>query len=214
MDMPRMPVQVTTEFPYHISARGVNRGPFPLPMEETWEIMQDYLYGLTHIHHARLHSFVLMQNHFHLLASFPDGNLSAAMQYFMGETSRQINFYSKRINQTYGGRFFRSILRSNHYYLLAYKYVYRNPVKARLCSRVEEYPFSTLHGLLGFRRMIVPVVEDTTLFLDVEGCLEWLNSAPKDQDLEAVRLALRKSEFSLPNKRSSRAPSALESQLL
>jgi REP element-mobilizing transposase RayT len=59
---------------------------------------------------AEIHAFVLMSNHFHLVVSFPENNMSEAMNYFMRETSRMISRDAGRINQTYGSRYFRSII--------------------------------------------------------------------------------------------------------
>lgn len=66
-----------------------------------------------------------------------------------------------------------------------------------MVDRVENYSFSTLQGLLGKRRMIIPVEEDHTLFQDVEETLEWLNRKVPEQNWIAVRSALRRRTFSL-----------------
>jgi hypothetical protein len=116
----------------------------------------------------------------------------------MTETSRELVKYSSRINQTYGGRHFRTVIGSNNYFLHVYKYVYLNPVKAGLASRAEEYPFSTLHGLLGQSRLVIPVEEDLTLFSDVEGTLDWINQPPSENNWETIRKTLRRKEFILP----------------
>jgi hypothetical protein len=50
--------------------------------------------------------------------------------------------------------------------------------------------------------MILPVTYDDTLFNDVEGTLKWLNSAPSPENREAMRLALRRSQFKLPRSKS------------
>lgn len=79
---------------------------------------------------------------------------------FMRETSRELTRLGNRVNQTYGGRFHRSLLESPIRYLHAYKYVYRNPVRAGKCKSVQEYPFSSIQGLLGETWLDVPVSED------------------------------------------------------
>jgi putative transposase len=196
--MPRAQTILQSEYPYNIGARCINREWFDLPMPEVWQIMSEQLHFLTHAYSVKIHAFVLMNNHYHLLMSTPEANLSDAMEWFGRETSRQLVKQSSRLNQTYGGRFFRSILKSNLYYLHAYKYLYANPLKAGLVSRVEDYPYSTLRGLLGFERQIFPMAEDTTLFENVEGTLQWLNRPVTEKNWESVRRALRWSEFKFP----------------
>jgi REP element-mobilizing transposase RayT len=212
--MARAPAIQQSDFPYHVSARCINKEWFSIPMEVVWEIMARELTFLTYAYDFKIHSFVLMTNHFHLLASTPSANLSAAMQNFMGKTSRQLAAAGNRINQTYGGRHFRSVIQGERYFSHAYKYVYANPVKAGLASKVEEYKYSTLNGLLGFEKLIIPVVEDTLLFNSIDDTLRWLNSKPKENDWEFVRKAMRKRSFKLPQDCNSGEKIDLEFGLL
>ena len=204
--------QFNSEFPYHVGGRCINRDWFRLPMESVWQIFEDYLY-LSHLRDGlQVHAFVLMTNHFHLIASTPQSDLGKCMQYFLTNVSREITRMSGRINQTFGGPYHPSSIVSPNYYLHAYKYVYRNPVEAGLSERVEDYPFSTIAGLLGKRRMAVPMLEDSTLVTNFEGTLEWLNEGYRVGHREQVRKALRKPEFELSLERGSRRRSELVAQ--
>lgn len=182
-------------------------------MPQVWQLMQHHLHFLSHAFHFEIFSFVLMANHFHLIVRAPEGNLSEGMSHFLRETSREMVRSSNRINQTYGGRFFRSSLNNYHYYLHCYKYVYRNPVNAGLAARVEDYPWSTLRGLLGLEKMIISLVEDETFFNDTEEVLHWLNQVPSKENWLAVQKALRKREFQLSYDRNTREPHHLEKDL-
>ena len=128
--MPRKKVPIVAGDPYHITARCINREWFDLPLPTVWSIMEDYLFLLSSTHNLNVHSFVLMANHFHLLVSAPQGNLSEALLYFMRESSKQITHFSGRINQTFGNRNHKTHIASYHHYLNTYKYVYQNPVQA------------------------------------------------------------------------------------
>ncbi len=214
--MPRKRVPPNPDFPYHVTARCINREWFRIELPEVWSLMTDYLYLTSHLFSLEIQSFVLMSNHFHLVVRTPQANLSTAMNYFMRETSREITRKSGRINQTYGSRFHRSLITSHHYYMNVYKYVYRNPVRAGLCARVEDYPFSTLHGLLGQRKMLIPMVEDTLLFnpsLD-ERHMKWLNTKSLSSHEEEIRKGLKRAVFSLVAGKNSGRPSELETRLI
>ena len=215
--MPRMARKkepLSSIHPYHITARFINRESFGLCLDTLWHIMMDYLCYLHMAYEIKIHNFVLMPNHFHLIARNPKQNLSDAMRYFMRETSRHIAIASGRINQVYGARFHRSAIRGERYFQHAYKYVYRNPVKAGLVERCEDYPFSTLGGKLGQCRLIIPVENDFLLFGgNVEQAISWLNRAPASSDEEAVRKALRRTVFELPKDRAKRQPHNLETGL-
>jgi putative transposase len=183
------------EYPYNVGAKSINGDWFTLPMEEVWEIMSEQLHFIHHAFQVRIHAFVLMSNHFHLIVTTPKSNLSEAMCWFMRETSRTLTRAGNRINQTYGGRHFRSVMKSHNYYLNAYKYLYFNPVHAGMVRSVLDYPYSTLHNLLGRRRLLIPVVEDLTLFNDVTGTLNWLDRIPTQENWEAVDKAIHRKVF-------------------
>lgn len=210
---PRKPNVKSDLYPYHITARCINRDWFQIPIHIVWSIMEDYLWFIEYSYNVRIHAFVLMQNHFHLLLSTPEANVSEAMNYFMRETSRAITRSSNRINQTYGSRFFRCLLTSHNYYLNVYKYVYRNPVKAGIVAKVEDYKYSTLRGLLGWEHLYIPVYFDSTLLNSVEDTLRWLNQPPLDEDDLAIKYALSRNIFALAKDPLNKRPHRLESEL-
>jgi putative transposase len=201
------------EIPYHLCARTNERVDFGPPLDFVWSCMENYLHFLHFVYDVKIHSFVLMPNHFHLIAKFPNANLGEAMNYFMRETSREISRASGRENHLYGTRVFRSALSSFHYFTHAYKYVYRNPIEAGLSLRVEAYQFSTLQSLLGLMHGMTPLEEDTLLFDNLEQQLAWLNQNPGSESREAVKRGLRRQEFRLANDRKSRRPNLLETKL-
>ena len=164
-------------------------------MDQVWDLMCDYLYLLHCGFGVEILSFVLMSNHFHLIARFPLLNISAAMNYFLRETSKHIGRISGESNHVYGGPFHRCRIAKQLYFTHAYKYNYRNPVAAGIVDRCELYPYSTLNGLLGYRKMHVPVREDTTLFSDVSGVLHWLNTTPNAFNSRLIKRALSRPEF-------------------
>jgi putative transposase len=210
--MPRKVVNLKSTLPYHISARCLNREWFRIPLEEVWTIHCRYLFYLHHVFEMQIYSFVLMSNHFHLLAALPNKNLSEAMNYFMRETSRVISRSSGRINQVYGGPYHPTLIGSAHHFRHTYKYIYRNPVEAGLCPHVEDYAYSTLHGVLGGDHCTIPLMEDRLVFSEFgpEKCLRWLNSNYAEGHKEAIRQALRKAEFKLANQRHTNKPNELE----
>jgi REP element-mobilizing transposase RayT len=208
--MPRASREVSFDFPYHLRNRCINKEWFSLPMHVVWEIFSEQLYLANKAFNLQIHSFVLMSNHYHLLASTPEGNLSECMRYFQTEVSREITRLSRRINQTFGGPFGSTVIGSNHYFLAAYKYVYRNPVKAGLVERAENYRYSTLNGLIGRSKLIIPLCEDSTLFSDVEGTLNWIGTAFTENHSDQIQKALRRREFKYPVEKIGRKPSELE----
>lgn len=183
-------------------------------MDQVWEIMARHLTFIWHAFDARIISFVLMANHWHMLLRTPLANISEILWYFMTNTSRDLTAAGNRINQTYGGRSYKCVITDFHYFQCAYKYIYYNPVKAGICANVEDYKYSSLAGLLGNQRQLFPVEEDITLFSDVAGTLNWLNAKPTDSDWKAVQNALHKPTFALAKDPNTKKAHRLESLLL
>lgn len=183
-----------SEFPYHISARCINKEWFQVPMADAWFIFENELKRVHENHNLQIHSFVLMSNHFHMIASTPDANISKCMHQFMTRTSKALTKEGNRINETYAGRHFKCILAHQNYFLNAYKYVYRNPVAAGLCEKVEDYTYSTLRDRLSHHHR-VPLAEDSILTANRNQTLEWLNFAPHPEILNAFKEGLSGTHF-------------------
>lgn len=205
--MPRTAFECDPSAYYHITARSINRDWFNMEMEFVWEIMTNELYFVKHAFNLNVYAFVLMSNHYHLLVSAPQGNLSSAMAYFQKQTSRQIVKKANRINNLWAQRFKRTRLTNIDHLMNTYKYVYQNPVRAKLVTRCEFYRFSSLSGLIGQRHLIVPLEYDF-IFFDTfrEECLCWLNKPIEQQDVESMRVALKKTSFKYPNIRKRSNP--------
>ncbi len=201
----------SSEFPYHVTNRCINRDWFALPIEKVWEIVSEQLCFTSHAFSLRIHAFVLMSNHYHMLVTTPEANLSGALNHFQSETARRIVKDAHRINHMWARRFKRCLITNDHYFNNAYKYLYRNPVEVFMCDRPENYKFSSLPGLLGFRRLEFPVF-DPLFPEDAERVLTWINIEPEEKMKKDMRKALRRSCFGLPRLSGKSHP--LETQLL
>lgn len=115
--MPRAPAILQSEFPYNLSARCINQEWFNIPMPRVWEIFCTELSNTAEKHHLQVHSFVLMSNHYHMIATTPQANISQCMQYFMQRSSRALTNEGNRINETFAGRHYKCILQLPNYYL-------------------------------------------------------------------------------------------------
>lgn len=207
--MPRRRPEKNREFPYHINARANNREPFPGDREYIWKTFTGELFLQHVLHKVRVHAFVLMPNHFHLILTSPEKDLGDVMRDFLASSTRIINAKTRRTGHILGGPYFATLIKDPLYYLHAYKYALRNPVKANLCKQVIDYPFSTYHEVLGYRPLRVPVFPpgwslDAHLPQDLEWVDHWLNRAHRSEEAEAIRRALRKKEFAFSPRASSR----------
>jgi putative transposase len=211
--MPRKKLIRAFDLPYHLAVRANNREEFPGELAYVWKVFTSELYVQQILYGVRLHAFVLMPNHFHLLATSPNRGIDQVMKEVLGSSTRILNMRCQRSGHIFGGRYFWSLIREPDYYAHALKYVLRNPVKAGLCAQVAEYPFSTYSGLVGvvpFPIAIVPPFGplERLVPMDVEAVDAWLNCAHGLGQNEAIKNALRRKEFKFSPARSSRKPSS------
>src|ERR1044072_9256095 len=141
--MGRIPLIRTAEHPYHLRARSNNKDWFDLPLDACFEVFERVLPKTCEKFDLKLHAFALMNNHFHLIGTTPDLNIDKTMHHLMTETSRGLRKKTLRTNHVYGGRYKWSVIDSSVYYANCYRYVAQNPLRAKIVSKVENYPYSS-----------------------------------------------------------------------
>lgn len=194
--MPR-PLLIRSEtHPYHVSSRCNNKEFFPIPVGDVWPILTKELTDATKKFDLAVHAFVLMGNHFHLLCHTPKGNLDEIMRTLLRNSSIQINAKSGRKNHMWGGNYKWSLIESQTHYFQVYRYIYQNPLRAGLCERVEEYPYSTLQNVSFPNHSFIPMS-----FGGKEGELLWLNERFEREDEEIIKVGLRKSSFDISQRK-------------
>ena len=147
---------------------------------------------------AIIHSFVLMNNHFHLILSTPKGNISKVMYWFMKTVTLEIQRQTQRINKIFGGRYKACLITTERYLFNATRYIYQNPLRAEIVGRAEQYKFSTLYTLINNQEI---------KFKHTPNCiinLEHINKNYTVEERKNIKLALSRTEFRPPKDRSYR----------
>ncbi len=168
-----------------------------------WEICCKLLAELEYRNGAKIHSFVLMSNHYHLLISTPEENLYECIRYFQTEISRWLKKSTLKQVFGFGGRYKYSIIKYPEHYLSVYRYVYQNPLRAGIVDRVENYKWSTVQALLGLSSLQFPLAKHDYSYLipaSISEELRWLNLTQSQSELEKLRRGLRKSIFQPPKR--------------
>lgn len=185
------PLLIRSEIhPYHVTSRSNNKEFFPIPLREVWIIMMEQLKIEVQERELSVHAFILMGNHFHLLCHTPRGNLDQIMQRFLRMTSVKINIRSQSMNHLWGNRYKWSLIQSQAHYFQVYRYIFQNPIRAKISQKVQDYPFSTLHPCPLPLHSFIPMS-----FGGQEGELLWLNEVFQKDDQEVIKLGLKKQQF-------------------
>lgn len=210
--MPRSLLIRSNFYPYHVTGRANNREQFHAHPELVWRIFCDYLVEAKELYQLKVHAFVLMPNHFHLIVTTPKDDLGVVMQWFISSVTRTLNQVSSRSGRVFGAKYFRSLIDNLNYFDIAMKYVYRNPVKAALVEKVEHYKFSTLNSISGDLRLklkIEPAYDFPTLIPSHGSWKEylgWMNQPFKSEDEERIQQAFRRRVFKLSRSGWKRSP--------
>jgi len=128
---------------YHIINRGNARSEV-FHEEKDYRFYIDLLKKYSNTHNFNIYHWVLMPNHYHLLIEIekPE-NLSKVMA---GLTRSYVYYYHKKY-QTSGhlwqGRFKSQPIQKELYLLTCGRYIERNPVKAGIVKKAEDYPYSS-----------------------------------------------------------------------
>jgi len=148
--------------PHHVIQRGSGRQP-------VFREAEDYLKFLEWLREAArqcqvaIHAYVLMTNHFHLLASPADASGMSRMMQWVGR------YYVPFFNQKYGrvgtlwqGRFKATVIDSEQYLMTCCRYIELNPVRAGMVAKAADYPWSSYLHHAGVRPD--PLVTDHPLY--------------------------------------------------
>lgn len=194
--MPRKALIRCSEFPYHITNRSNNRDFFYIDSEILWAIFMKCFRELAKQYQCRIHGFVLMSNHYHLLISTPRANIGEAMKYLHREVARHVNREAQRTNHFFGGRYKWSVIQDENYYWNAVKYVFRNPIRAGVCDKVHEYAFSSLNKPQDFEWHMTDFFAEPDIHIQLNH--DWLNDGSAKEQEQTIQKALRRRIFELP----------------
>jgi len=162
---------------------------------------------------VRVLGYCLMPNHFHLVL-WPrhDGDLSRWMQWLMTAQVRRYHRHYDSCGHVWQGRFKAFPVQEDGHLLTVLRYVERNPLRANLVARAEDWPWSSLRAV---------AAGDLPEWLDQgpvprrRGWVGGVNRATADAEVDALRRSvLRNAPFGAPDWRTQTAAAlGLESSL-
>ena len=146
--MPRRPRLDLPGVPLHITHRGVNRCAIFIDEEDRHHYLR--LLGLFARKEAlAIHAYVLMSNHVHLLvSSLRAGAASAALRRTAQCYVQMFNHRHCRSGTLFEGRFKSCLVSTDSHVLRVCRYIERNPVRAAMAPRAEDYRWSSVHASL------------------------------------------------------------------
>lgn len=143
--MPRLARTVCAEVPHHITQRG-NRREDVFFSDKDRVAYLSWLADYTEKHRVDVLAYCIMTNHIHLVAvpSTEEG-LHQALKPLHMRYAQRINRLKRWKGHLWQGRFFSSAL-DEDYLWAAIRYVERNPIRAKIVRKAENYPWSRKEG--------------------------------------------------------------------
>ena len=143
--MARLPRLTLPGYPHHVIQRGNNRQAiFSSPAD--YQTLLDLLRINAEKFGVAIHAWVLMTNHFHLLATPQTADALPQMMQAVGRSYvRYFNDAQGRTGTLWEGRYKSTLIQTDRYLLACMAYIDLNPVRAGLVAQAGDYAWSS-HG--------------------------------------------------------------------
>lgn len=100
----------------------------------------------------KLHAFVLMGNHYHLLIETPEANLVDGMRWFQSTYTQRFNSRHKQCGHLFQGRYKALLVDDGEYFSAVANYIHLNPARAGCFDlengKLSDYKWSSYPGYL------------------------------------------------------------------
>ncbi len=194
--MPRVARAVFAGIPHHITQRG-NRRENVFFTDNDRLVYLEWLQEYCTRHEVDVLAYCLMTNHIHLVAvPNTDSGLQQALKPLHMRYAQRVNRNQGWKGHLWQGRFFSSPL-DESYMWAAIRYVERNPVRAKMVEKAEEYRWSSAASHCGLRKD--SVLSDRKMWRDqFEAIGDWSSWLSADDGVEQVDVLRRNVEKGLP----------------
>jgi putative transposase len=184
--MPRTARSSVGGYCYHVLNRGNGRATvFHKPQDYQAFVALIAEAGLRHP--TRLLAYCVMPNHFHL-ALWPvgDGDLSRWMHWLLTTHARRYLAHYHGTGHVWQGRFKAFPIEEDEHLRVVLRYIERNPLRASLVERAEQWPWSSL-CLGGEKPLLDPGPAPRGA-----GWIEAVNAAMTEAECESIRTSIRR----------------------
>ena len=142
---------VRIEFPgavYHVTSKG-SEGQIVFDDADDRGVFLNVLDNLVVRFGWLIHSYVLMDDHYHLVVEVPEANLSKGMRQLNGVYTQHVNRRHAQEGPIFHGRFKSILLEKKNYLLPVCRHVVTNPGRLKGAPNFSSYKWSSYRALAG-----------------------------------------------------------------
>lgn len=129
---------------YHINSKTSGGQYFRAPIPQVWKHALKELDVFYKRHKVDIIAFTLMSNHYHLIIKL---------------SSNQLNKFTHNFHMPQKMIPHFEVIRSKKYLNQCYRYIYQNPLRAKLATRIQDYPYSLIAELARGEMLPFPVCD-------------------------------------------------------
>lgn len=133
---------------YHVTSRGNLRGKIFFADSDREQFL-NILKRTKDRYSYSLHTYALMDNHYHLLIETPRANLSQIMQNVNTSYTVYVNKKYKRSGHLFQGRFKAVIVDNDNYLLQLSRYIHLNPVRSGMVRSPRDFKWTSYQEFIG-----------------------------------------------------------------
>ncbi len=186
--MGRAPRTDLVDYCYHVINRANAR--LPLFFDETdYKVFEEILGEACEKYDMRLLAYCIMPNHFHLVVQpKQSGDLQRFMQWLTLTHTQRWHQKQKSVGtgHLYQGRYKSFIIEQDNHLLSVIRYVERNPLRAKLVKKAENWEYSSLSRRLSSDPTRKKLLSSWPIALP-KNYLEFVNTPITIQELEDIR---------------------------
>ena len=191
--MPRIARITEIDFPHHIVQRGNNRQRIFFDDNDKKKYL-DLLRRYSEECSCKINAYCLMPNHIHMiLIPLLINALSKMMQKLSLGYTQYINKKYKRTGRLWECRFYSSLIEKEMYLWAACRYIARNPVRAKIVEKIEEYKWSSASARYYYKveqsNFVAPIWHDN---LEKQEYMKFLDQPDNENDLTIIRKTILK----------------------
>ena len=132
---------------HHVYNRAVER-KFVLEVDEDKEKFLEILEETCRKYKFNVHSYVVMDNHYHILLETTLDNISLGMRQLNSQYAVYYNKKYKRVGHLWQDRFKSWYILDENYLFTLYKYIEQNPVTAKITKKIGQYRYASSYNIL------------------------------------------------------------------